>query len=313
MSSTHDQKTSQLIATIDSELESIEQAMPTVYCNEGDRLLARKEYAGAMEHYNKALEIDSEHAPALFARGNVYVERGDIELAIEDLRRAADLAPNSRAVEVYARTLKLYIACMEEEAGRRKCDDVSDEYSHVTSPLTNAAEGNYEISESNLEKNLRALAKAYTPKNAETYYRRELVRETLESLELEGLEEILDEYLVNSAKVNAIDWSPIEVFTTICTTVATSFLFGWVAYTQIDNFDRSSRGAVVLFGGCFGMTVGIFLPRIYSSSKIKKWIETYQTKKRLKLERNTMGKIYALLEEKRPTKELSVETEVVAK
>jgi tetratricopeptide (TPR) repeat protein len=64
------------------------------YNNRGTaRIEWKKDYAGAMADYNKSIEIRPDLALAFYNRGNLKKEHGDIENAIADYSRAVEIIP----------------------------------------------------------------------------------------------------------------------------------------------------------------------------------------------------------------------------
>ncbi len=61
------------------------------YYNKANMLCAQKEYAAAIEHYTKAIEVDNEFAEAYFNRGLTRIYIDEVDEGIADLSRAGEL------------------------------------------------------------------------------------------------------------------------------------------------------------------------------------------------------------------------------
>ena len=63
------------------------------YCNRGSAKNSSGDYAGAIEDYTKAIELDPKFAVAYCNRGNAKDSSGDYAGAIEDYTKAIELDP----------------------------------------------------------------------------------------------------------------------------------------------------------------------------------------------------------------------------
>ncbi|MDR2793842.1 MAG: tetratricopeptide repeat protein, partial [Treponema sp.] len=63
------------------------------YYHQGVALIRAKDYDGAIEVFNKALEEDPDDYTILEARGNAYSENGEKEKALADYTRMIELMP----------------------------------------------------------------------------------------------------------------------------------------------------------------------------------------------------------------------------
>ena len=81
------------------EVISLNPFCEKAYLLKGSYLLGKKEYDNAIKVYDDALEMNSNFARAYHERGRVKMEKGDKQGAMEDMKRAIELAPeNSTAI-----------------------------------------------------------------------------------------------------------------------------------------------------------------------------------------------------------------------
>lgn len=73
---------------------------------EGARILTLKKFDEALEIFNKVLEIDPNHIKALEARAVIYMQKGEIELAENDLEKAINIEPEN--ARLYYRLGQVY-------------------------------------------------------------------------------------------------------------------------------------------------------------------------------------------------------------
>jgi len=62
---------------------------------EGAKRLAAKDFDSALEYFNKILNINPEFIKALEARAAIYLQKGELELAENDLKVAIELEPEN--------------------------------------------------------------------------------------------------------------------------------------------------------------------------------------------------------------------------
>ncbi|WAL60393.1 tetratricopeptide repeat protein [Thermocoleostomius sinensis] len=82
----------QLTPSPDSPTERSDDAF--TYLNRGLERAASGDYAGAIDQFTQAIELDPDFAPAYGSRGLVRAASGDMEGAILDYSRAIELDPN---------------------------------------------------------------------------------------------------------------------------------------------------------------------------------------------------------------------------
>lgn len=75
------------------EVISLNPFCEKAYLLKGSYLLGKKEYDNAIKVYDDALEMNSNFARAYHERGRVKMEKGDKQGAMEDMKRAIELAP----------------------------------------------------------------------------------------------------------------------------------------------------------------------------------------------------------------------------
>jgi tetratricopeptide (TPR) repeat protein len=73
--------------------QKIESTAPAPWVALGDLHFARKKYAQAVEAFNKAIDLDSNHAQARCRRGMAHYHTGSYRQAFLDLQRAHKLDP----------------------------------------------------------------------------------------------------------------------------------------------------------------------------------------------------------------------------
>ena len=64
------------------------------YFERGNFRLAQEKYDGALEDFDKAIELKPDYAPAHSFRGYVYEEKGEFERAIANYNKAIALKPD---------------------------------------------------------------------------------------------------------------------------------------------------------------------------------------------------------------------------
>jgi Flp pilus assembly protein TadD len=67
---------------------------PDAVTRSGRALVNGKDYARAIEHFNRAIEIDPTYAPAYHGRGVAYLALGEQDRAIAEFSEAIRLDPN---------------------------------------------------------------------------------------------------------------------------------------------------------------------------------------------------------------------------
>ncbi|PMP68638.1 MAG: hypothetical protein C0190_01380 [Thermodesulfobacterium geofontis] len=73
---------------------------------EGARILTLRKFDEALEIFNKVLEMNPNHIKALEARAVIYMQKGEIELAENDLERAINIEPEN--ARLYFRLGQVY-------------------------------------------------------------------------------------------------------------------------------------------------------------------------------------------------------------
>jgi len=73
---------------------------------EGARVLTLKQFDKALEIFNKVLEKDPTHIKALEGRATIYIQKGEIELAESDLKKAVNIEPEN--ARIYYRLGQIY-------------------------------------------------------------------------------------------------------------------------------------------------------------------------------------------------------------
>jgi len=73
---------------------------------EGAKKLAIRDFDGALEYFNKILEVDGKHVKALEARAVIFFQRGDLESAERDLNAALEIEPEN--YRLYFRLGQIY-------------------------------------------------------------------------------------------------------------------------------------------------------------------------------------------------------------
>ncbi|MCD6490414.1 MAG: tetratricopeptide repeat protein [Thermodesulfobacterium sp.] len=73
---------------------------------EGAKILTLKQFDEALEIFNKVLELDPNHTKALEARAVIYMQKGEIELAQNDLEKAIEI--ESENARLYFRLGQVY-------------------------------------------------------------------------------------------------------------------------------------------------------------------------------------------------------------
>lgn len=73
---------------------------------EGARTLTLKKFDEALEIFNKVIEMDPNHIKALEARAVIYMQKGEIELAENDLEKAIGIEPEN--ARLYFRLGQVY-------------------------------------------------------------------------------------------------------------------------------------------------------------------------------------------------------------
>jgi len=73
---------------------------------EGARVLTLKQFEQALEIFNKVLKNDPTHIKALEARAIIYMQKGEIELAEIDLKKAISIEPEN--ARIYYRLGQIY-------------------------------------------------------------------------------------------------------------------------------------------------------------------------------------------------------------
>ncbi len=63
------------------------------YVDRGYEKERKQDFAGALEDYSKAIEIDSKFADAYYNRGSLYKNKGDLDSALADLNKAIEIDP----------------------------------------------------------------------------------------------------------------------------------------------------------------------------------------------------------------------------
>ncbi|GAB2288797.1 70 kDa peptidyl-prolyl isomerase [Dionaea muscipula] len=71
--------------------------------------LKLKEYKQAEKLCTKVLEQDSRNVKALYRRAQAYIEQADLELAEYDIKKALEIDPNNRFVELVGKFLCFYL------------------------------------------------------------------------------------------------------------------------------------------------------------------------------------------------------------
>src|SRR5262249_33275246 len=64
------------------------------YVEKGDKLVSQKKYAEAVLQYRNAVAIDRRFGEARFKLAGAYADSGDMNNALREYVRAADLMPN---------------------------------------------------------------------------------------------------------------------------------------------------------------------------------------------------------------------------
>ncbi|MCS7279374.1 MAG: tetratricopeptide repeat protein [Thermodesulfobacteriaceae bacterium] len=73
---------------------------------EGARLLTLKNFDQALEVFNQVLSLNPDYVKALEARAVIYLQKGEVDLAEEDLRCALKLEPEN--ARIYYRLGQVY-------------------------------------------------------------------------------------------------------------------------------------------------------------------------------------------------------------
>ena len=71
----------------------IEKRAPESLTRKGKSLVNSKDYPGAIEAFNRAIEIEPSYAPAFHGRGVAFARQGDMERALADFDEAIRLDP----------------------------------------------------------------------------------------------------------------------------------------------------------------------------------------------------------------------------
>jgi len=77
--------------------------------------LKSEKYKKAIEHCNKALEIDSKSIKGLWRRGNAWMESGEFEKSRLDLARALEIEPDNKSVKASQMRLKKLEAAQDKK------------------------------------------------------------------------------------------------------------------------------------------------------------------------------------------------------
>jgi len=126
-----------LLLTFTISYCSYSQSDATDYIIKGNAKLKLKDYKGAMQDYNKAIDLDPEYKIAYFGRGTAKVKLKDYSGAIKDYNKAIDLDPEFKNA-YYGRGIAKYRlkdingACLDwskaGELGLEKAYDRIKEY-----------------------------------------------------------------------------------------------------------------------------------------------------------------------------------------
>lgn len=92
----------------------------------------QRDWAGAVEHFNVAIEHAPERSVPRIERGNAYGELGQFAKAREDFERAAELDPNNP--EPRYRTALVYIALDDQDGYRRACGELLPRFAMTDDP-----------------------------------------------------------------------------------------------------------------------------------------------------------------------------------
>jgi len=128
----------------------IESVLPTAadeLVEEGDRLLQRAEPEAAVGRFRRALKQDEHHAGALLRLGQVALEKGDTEEAMDLLSRIEQDAPEYESAQGALARIEFAEICRQAgglDACRRRARQTDDGEAHHNLACCLAAHGDYE-------------------------------------------------------------------------------------------------------------------------------------------------------------------------
>ena len=137
----------------DATVAKAEEQIPILYYNKANDLLNAKDFAGAVEAYDKVLEIEPANGNAAFKKGEALRNAGKADEAIEAYKLAA---ANGQEKNANTRLGSVYLAKAQAELkGKKFAEAVAD------------ANANYEYSQNASAFQIAGMASQYAGKNAD--------------------------------------------------------------------------------------------------------------------------------------------------
>ena len=137
----------------DATVAKAEEQIPILYYNKANDLFNAKDFAGAVEAYDKVLEIDPTNGNAAFKKGESLRNAGKADEAIEAYKLAA---ANGQEKNANTRLGSVYLAKAQAELkGKKFADAVAD------------ANASYEYSQNASAFQIAGMASQYAGKNAD--------------------------------------------------------------------------------------------------------------------------------------------------
>jgi len=87
----------------------------TAYANIGAIKAKEKDWSGVIEQSTKALELDPKNPKVLFRRAQAQAQRGENNVALEDIKLALELDPKNPAIVNLKKNVQLRITKQKEK------------------------------------------------------------------------------------------------------------------------------------------------------------------------------------------------------